>query len=364
MKQRRAVWVSTSTTTHGGVASFVRTMQGTRLWSDWNIEHISTHRNGSAALRIAVWLQGSAAFAATLIRRRPEVVHLHTASYGSFVRKALLAGWARALGVPVVMHVHGAEFHRFHSRSPAPLRHLIRHTLSAAATVVALGDNWAQRLAEIAPEARIIVVPNAVRPRSPNSHDSHHGPVEVLFLGEIGERKGTFCLLDAWARLRGDGAVTGRAHLTIAGDGAVAAARRRVADLGLGDSVSVAGWVDPDEVPGLLRGSHVLVLPSRNEGQPMAVLEAMAHGVCIVAGAVGGIPDLVDETSGILVPPDDVAALADALRLVVCDHDLRARLGAGAWQRVATRFDVDVVSRRFDALYREVSSWKAPAPSA
>ncbi len=364
MKSPRAVWVSTSTGTRGGVATFVRTMQVTQLWSDWNVEHISTHRNGSVALRIAVWLRGSVAFGATLMRRRPDVVHLHTASYGSFVRKALLAGWAHAMGVPVVLHMHGAEFHRFYTRSPLPLRRIIRSTLSAADAVVALGDSWARRLAEIAPDARILVVPNAVRPHSPRSHNTMGGPVEVLFLGEIGDRKGAFCLLDAWAHLRHEGAVTGLAHLTLAGDGAVAAARRRVADLGVGDSVSVPGWVDPAEVPGLLRRSHVLVLASRNEGQPMSILEAMSHGLCVVAGSVGGIPDLVDDASGILVPPDDVTALTDALRLVVCDHELRGRLGAGAWERVATRFDVDVVSRRFDALYREVSTWKSPAPSA
>ncbi len=80
----------------------------------------------------------------------------------------------------------------------------------------------------------------------------------------------------------------------------------------------------------------------------------MAAGLCVVASPVGGIPDLVDADSGILVPPDDPDALAAALRKVVTDDAERARLGAGAWRRVCTEFDVDVVSRRFDILYREV----------
>ena len=87
----------------------------------------------------------------------------------------------------------------------------------------------------------------------------------------------------------------------------------------------------------------------------MAVLEAMAHGVCVVAGAVGGIPELVEDgRSGVLVPPDDVDRLVDSLRRVLGDRDLRESLGGAARRRVLAEFDVDVVWRRLDSLYRRV----------
>jgi glycosyltransferase involved in cell wall biosynthesis len=87
----------------------------------------------------------------------------------------------------------------------------------------------------------------------------------------------------------------------------------------------------------------------------MAVLEAMANGLCVVASTAGGIPDLiVDGTSGVLIPHSDVDALADALRRVLTDHETRARLGTGALERARQNFDVDVVWKRFDLLYREV----------
>jgi glycosyltransferase involved in cell wall biosynthesis len=106
----------------------------------------------------------------------------------------------------------------------------------------------------------------------------------------------------------------------------------------------------------LLSAADVLVLPSRNEGQPMAVLEAMAHGLCVVASDVGGIPELVDDgRTGLLVPPDDVEALVAALRKVLDDDSLRAALGATARERVLEEFDVDVVWRRIDGIYREVA---------
>src|SRR5207245_1140728 len=100
--------------------------------------HIATHRDGSTPRKIGTFLWGAFSVAAILLFDRPDVVHLHMASYGSFVRKATLAAFARLVRVPVILHVHGAEFHTFHERSPRALRVWIRATLNGAAVVLAL----------------------------------------------------------------------------------------------------------------------------------------------------------------------------------------------------------------------------------
>ena len=79
MAERRALWVSTSMETRGGIATYVRAMQQTPLWTDWNIRHVATHRDGSAAAKIAVFARGALLFVVELIRFRPSVVHLHAA---------------------------------------------------------------------------------------------------------------------------------------------------------------------------------------------------------------------------------------------------------------------------------------------
>jgi glycosyltransferase involved in cell wall biosynthesis len=332
----------------------VRTLLATPLADDWAVRHVATHRNGGAATKALAFARGTGAFAVALVVRRPAVVHLHTASYGSFVRKATLAALARLARVPVVLHVHGAEFHLFHDRAPAPLRAVIRATLTRSAAVIALGDRWARRLRRIAPRARVTVIPNPVAPVGPAAQPGPGEPVHVVFLGEIGDRKGTFTLLDAWAKAAAG--ASGPARLTIAGDGEVDRARRRIAELGLGDSVTVRQWLSPAEVAGLLRSAQVLALPSRDEGQPMAVLEAMANGLCVVAGDVGGLPDMLDGGAGVLVRPDDPEGLAAALRAVLDDPAERARIGERGLERVRTTFDTAVVRRRIDALYREVTA--------
>ncbi|MPZ64396.1 MAG: glycosyltransferase [Pseudonocardiaceae bacterium] len=349
---RSALWVSTSLATRGGMSTFVRTLQGTPLWANWKVTHIATHRDGSVPARIMAFADGTVAFVHTLVTRRPDLVHLHTSSYGSFVRKATLAWLATAAALPVVLHVHGSEFGLFYERSPRLLQLIIRATLHRAAAVVALGDRWGERLRRIAPDARITVIPNAVHLDRPVVQSCGSDPVHVVFLGRIGDRKGTFTLLEAWALLA---PAASTARLTIAGDGEVDRARDEIARLGVSASVEVLNWLTPERTHALLRSAHVLALPSRDEGQPMAVLEAMASGLCVVAGNAGGIPDLIDDgVTGLLVPPCDVAALAAALCSVITDHDTRARLGGAAHERACRDFDVEVVWKRLDALYQEV----------
>ena len=355
MKARRVLWVSTSRTTRGGVASFVRTMEQTPLWNLWGVHHVATHRDGSVAARLRAFAAGLGAVIWQLLVHRPDLVHLHTASYGSFARKSVVAWLARGRGIPVVLHVHGGAFHQFFARSPRPVQRYITATLEHSSIVIALGETWAQRLQLIAPHAEITVLANAVRPGAAVPQPEPGAPVQVLFLGDVSEEKGAFMLIDVWAQLASDTRRPAAARLVMAGAGEVERGRDHVQALGLGGEVSILGWVDPAGLEVVLRSSHVLALPSRNEGQPMAVLEAMARGLCVVVTDVGGVPDLVDADCAILIPVDQPVALLAALREVVTDHRRRAALGAAALRRVEERFDVEVAWRSLDSLYRKLA---------
>jgi len=350
--RRHVLWVSTDLGTPGGVASCARALLATPLRAQWGVRHVATHRSGSIPVRLLAFLRGVALFSAAMVRR-PLLVHLHMASYGSFTRKSVLAWLAIAARVPVVLQVHGGEFHQFHDRSPTPYQRYIRATLTRVDAVTALGERWAGRLRAIAPGAQVRVIPNAVRPAERVKQPSADGEVHVVFVGDVSDAKGAFTLLDAWAQATAS-LPPGRARLTVGGRGELARAEARVAELDTTDSVDVRGWIEPPEVARLLRTAHVLALPSRAEGQPMAVLEAMAHGLCVVASAVGGIPDLIDGGCGLMVRPDDVDGLAETLRRILDAPALRAELGAAAHERVCREFDIEIVWRQFDALYREL----------
>jgi glycosyltransferase involved in cell wall biosynthesis len=351
-KDKRALWVSSSLSTYGGVVSFVRNMRETALWDEWHIRHVATHCDGTKLARIGIFVSGFVRFVTELVLHRPDVVHLHTSERGSFVRKGLLV-WVSALfRLPVILHMHGGEFHEYFESATRPVQRLIRATLERADVVIALGNTWATRLRDAAPSAHIEVVPNAIRSNEAVDQVTP-GQVQVVFLGELCDRKGTTVLIDAWAEML-VGEDIAPAKLTIAGWGEIDRARDQVCALGVGDSVHISGWLSAAEVEPLLANTHVLVLPSLNEGQPMAILEAMARGICVVSTKAGGIPEMIGESDGVLVNPGDACELANALTKVVNDPEARRRFGAHARQRVEHEFNVEVITRRLDDMYRGV----------
>jgi glycosyltransferase involved in cell wall biosynthesis len=120
--------------------------------------------------------------------------------------------------------------------------------------------------------------------------------------------------------------------------------------------VDVLGPQPPDVVVAQLRGAAAAVLPALwEENCPMAVLEAGAQGVPVVASSIGGIPELVaDGSTGRLVPPGDALALTEALTGMLDRPDLAARMGRAAWTRVRDRHDPEAHVRALQALYAEV----------
>ncbi len=164
-------------------------------------------------------------------------------------------------------------------------------------------------------------------------------PGFLLFVGRLRIRKGVEVLLQALRALR-DRPAGEPARLLIAGDGEHREAlERTAATLGLGASVRFLGRCEAGRVRGLLHGARALVVPSIYEGMPLVVLEAMEAGVPVVASAVSGIPEVVEDgVTGWLVPPENPGALAKALESVLGDPSEAARRGAAGRLRIEQRF--------------------------
>lgn len=299
----------------------------TRRVGALGVPHRVLRRAGQGRVRgLARSVRG---LAATIRAARPDVV------YPWLEESALLAApIARALGAPVVVarrNVAGG-----YSSRPAPVIAAIHRAERLAAIATANSEAVAaETVRRGIPPERVRIVPNG-QPLPEPSPPPAAPPIVLGYVARMRAEKGHRRLLDALARLEA------RApwRVDLAGDGPERpAVEAEIARRGLGDRVRLLGAVD--DVGAFWRDRHVAVLLSDHEGSPNALIEGALHARPLVATAVGGMRELVGADLGLLVDPDDPAAIAAALARMIDDAELRERLGAGARRVAAERFSLE-----------------------
>jgi len=332
---------------------------GTRLVDDVTVRYLPCPlpaRSPGAAIRFL----GSAphAWRAWLRARRalrPDVLHVQCFGPNGLYALAL----HRLTGIPLVVSSHGETFmddHDVFARSRL-LSTGLRAALSAAAAVTACSRMVAEDLTTRFGARRAVVVPNGVDPAEFATHAEGGRPdagtpdrrPTVLALGRVEHRKGFDLLLDAFARADGpDGT-----RLVIAGDGgALAPLRAQAARLGISGSVDFPGRLSRPAVAEALARATVFVVPSRVEPFGIVVLEGWRAGLPVIATRNGGPAEIMtDGVDGLLVDPQDTAALAAALAALLRDPELAGRLAAGGRERVAG-YTWGRTTAAYEELYR------------
>ena len=286
-----------------------------------------------------------------LIRRiGPRTVNSHLWVANVWTRASLIGA-----GIPIVVTEHNRD-----NWKPLHYRLIDRCLATLTRTLVAVSEDTARFYREdvgIRP-GLVRVINNGIDTRRYASGDGHAlhaewAPGGEFLIGSIGRlvpQKNHARLLDMMARLVADGLVDAR--LVIVGDGPERTALEdRIGALGLGDVVTLAGR--RDDVPDVLAAFDVLVLSSDREGHPLTALEAQAAGTPVVLTDVGGSADAVardgDERGGFLVERD-AGALAEAVRRLADDPDLRSRMSAFARRHALANFDQEHMVERYVAL--------------
>lgn len=284
-----------------------------------------------------------------LKHRETRIVHIHTASYASFIRKSLVLLIARAMGRKTILHVHGAEFNKFFQKQNTLGRTLMRFVLRQANCIIALSQHWKTDLYHISgnPNIRVIYNPTVMRePVSSNGRET----VQFLFMGRLGQRKGVYDLIESVKNL-----TQKNVHLKLYGDGEVEEIQSLIEKYNIGDQVEVCGWISGPQKDEAFRTANVLILPSYNEGLPISVLEAMAYGMPVLATPVGGIPDAVEDGhNGFLVKPGDQTQMVKCIEKLAASSDLRARMGQAGYERAQNLFSLPVIIQQLEQLYVEL----------
>ena len=281
-----------------------------------------------------------------LWKREIRIVHIHTAAGRSFPKHLHYARLARLMGRKVILHCHASRFKVwFESLSPCRQRCVVRQ-IEKLDRLIVLSSSWKGYFEGIGiTPSRISILNNITpHPAADVPGRSAEGPLRLLFLGEIGPRKGVFDLLKAMSVLKEKH--PGAVMLDIGGNKNEEMLRQQIESEGLSDCVRFHGFVAGEQKQRLLAQADIFVLPSFNEGLPIAILEAMSYGCAIVSTPVGGIPEVVRQ-NGILVTPGDVSAIAGAIESMM-EPGTVARMGEVSREIVKDYYPEAVFSSLLD----------------
>lgn len=284
----------------------------------------------------------------------PDIVHTHLLHADLYGLPA-----ARRAGVRgAVSSRHNDNPFR---RNPV-LKLLNQRAMRRADRVIAISGALADFVREVEgiPPGRVVTVRYGLEPLDSLSDVRERARAEwdvpaeaplVGFFGRLIEQKGVDVLLEAWAQVQADYA---SARLVIVGDGALRdSLEAQARALGVSDSVRFAGWVA--DAARLMPACDVIVMPSRWEGFGLVALEAMSAARPVVASRVSALPEIVDDLqTGLLVPPGDPAALAEALGGLLADRAWAAALGRAGRERLVREFSVDKMVQATLDVYRNV----------
>jgi glycosyltransferase involved in cell wall biosynthesis len=266
-----------------------------------------------------------------------DVVHAHLSQGGSFVRE----GWALVLahtrGIATVATIHGSRFISFAGAHPR----LVRQVLVRADRITCLSEDAKSLIESLVPQANVRVLPNPVPP-DPNPTSASRTPETVLFAGELSERKGVDVLCLAWP-------LVVERHPAAS---CILVGPSTSLEIPKLDRMTVLSPIPPDEVGSLIRAARVIVLPSRNEGMPMILTEAMSLGRPFVSTPVGGIPQLANDQQP-LVPVGDHVALAARLVEFLGDPLLAEERGEQGRAFYRQTRSLEVIGATLRSIYEE-----------
>lgn len=343
--------------TPGGMATVIQDMLEDPQWyKHHRIYHLITHNEGSSFSKLMHALIAYTKF--LLIAWQFDVVHIHAATRASIFRKAFFVYVARWFHKPAIIHIHGSDYDSFFRNASSRTKAFLTKLHNLASCNIVLSQYWKQFFISEMSVRNIAVIPNGVDTSLYAASRTPYQSGKLLFLGRLGERKGIYDLIQAMVILRDRGLLP---RLYLAGDGELEKVMEKIQVSNLQNQISIEGWCDKEKKLALLRATSVLILPSYNEGLPVAILEAMAAGKVIISTPVGGIPELIiPQQNGFLVPPGDIDSLANAIEqtMLPVNEEIMRTISSRNEQRISETFDRQIIYNNLISLYHQVSEKK------
>lgn len=272
---------------------------------------------------------------------RIMIVHIHSSSDGSFIRKYILYKIARLFNKKIVFHIHSGRFIAFYDKSNAFIKRAIEECLNNSDSLVVLSKSWKEVYLKKFKPKKINIVPNLINyPNNIIKPKNERSKIKIIFLGKIFEAKGIYHLLDTIIEHYDD--FSENVSFIIAGNGEEERTRKyKLKDTK--DIINFTGWVGPKEKNKILGESDILILPSFSEGLPVSILEAMSFKLPIIATPVGGIPEIVKHNiNGKVIKVADNEEIYQSILFYIENKEMISIHGMKSYEMVKQHFPENV----------------------
>ena len=338
----------------GGMSTVIKEMSDDqRFTENYNMEFYDSYIDGSKVKVMAYSIFAYLKFVFSGKQNKYDIYHIHVASHGSTFRKMLYVKSIKKHNKKVIMHIHGAEYMKFFENLSPKNKNKIIDCLKSCDTVIALSDDWKMKFEKSFGLKNCVVIENGINMMNfrDSISDIKDNPHTFVSLGRLGYRKGTYDILDAVEIVSKK---IPDILIYLGGDGEIDKAKEIVAEKKLENNVRIVGWADFEKKIKLLKEASVFLLPSYNEGLPMAILEAMACGKAIISTTVGAIPEVIDKNNGILIVPGDVHALSEAMIKMCTDTEYVNEISHNNINKIKEKYDMILMHKKIEDVYTDL----------
>ncbi|MBC2116265.1 glycosyltransferase family 4 protein [Listeria booriae] len=332
--------------TKGGIATVIANFKQHFNSSTNTIFYAESWKEGNILKRTYYSVHGLVTLPHQINKQNIDAVHIHMAQDGSYFRKAMATRLAKRSGKKVLLHIHGSHFDQYHEESKPWLQRHILRTLRKADKIIVLNEDVKTYFATFGIPMDIVnnAVPVPTQPLETSKR------TQISAFGQLGTRKGTYDILEVAEQLQ---ISHPEAQIYLYGDGDTKQAQAIITRKQL-QNVHLGGWITAEQKAEAMQKTMIHLLPSYQEGLPMAVLETMACGIPNISTYVGGIPNVIASgKDGLLIEAGKQDQLLHALITLIEQENKRNQMGKAAATKIKTEFSMPAYIEKWNQIYAE-----------
>lgn len=349
-KSPKVLVLASSRKTRGGITSVVKLHEKGEQWKSYHCKWIGTYVDRNNFQKIIYFLDSIFVYLFEIWDT--DLVHVHLSTISSARRKLFFVNVAKVLNKKIIIHFHASPTTSLDSaKSVQSYPEFYRKLFLKADKVIVLSKSNLEKLYEFTGlKENVCIVFNPcpiIQTEKIESKEKY-----ILVAGNISILKGYEVLIRAFSII---------AHqypdwkVIFAGNGEIKKAKAIVTECNINSQVVFMGWISGEEKDQIFKKSSFLCLPSFTEGMPMAILDAWAYGLPVVASQVGGVVDMInDGTNGLTFKPGDVKVLSEKLILMISDNDLRDRFSKLSFELSQTTYSSITINQQIGEIYEDL----------